>query len=105
MATYYTEEGLILLLQKKSDQKGRKRAWAIYRKEIELIIGQSNGWSLFQKYSFSEYARAVLGNYDNRGLKNIITRMPDIIDKWRELDNQVTRNDVMMMIVSNAITV
>ena len=47
----------------------------------------------------AEYARAVLGNYDNGGLKNIITRMPDIIDKWRELDKQVTLdNDVMMMI-------
>ena len=48
----------------------------------------------------AEYARAVLGNYDNGGLKNIITRMPDIIDKWRELDKQVTldNNDVMMMI-------
>ena len=43
----------------------------------------------------AEYARAVLGNYDNGGLKNIITRMPDIIDKWRELDKQVTLdNDV-----------
>ena len=47
----------------------------------------------------AEYARAVLGNYDNGGLKNIITRMPNIIDKWRELDKQVTRNDVMMMIM------
>ena len=48
----------------------------------------------------AEYARAVLGNYDNGGLKNIITRMPDIIDKWRELDKQVTLdNDVMMMIM------
>ena len=48
----------------------------------------------------AEYARAVLGNYDNGGLKNIITRMPDIIDKRRELDKQVTLdNDVMMMIM------
>ena len=48
----------------------------------------------------AEYARAVLGNYDNGGLKNIITRMPDIIDKWRELDKQVTLdNHVMIMIM------
>ena len=49
----------------------------------------------------AEYARAVLGNYDNGGLKNIITRMPDIIDKWRELDKQVTldNNDVMMIMI------
>ena len=48
----------------------------------------------------AEYARAVLGNYDNGGLKNIITRMPDIIDKGRELDKQVTLDkDVMMMIM------
>ena len=48
----------------------------------------------------AEYARAVLGNYDNGGLKNIITRMPDIIDKWRELDKQVTLNkDVVIMIM------
>ena len=48
----------------------------------------------------AEYARAVLGNYDNGGLKNIITRMPDIIDKWRELDKQVTLDkDVVMMIM------
>ena len=48
----------------------------------------------------AEYARAVLGNYDNGGLKNIITRMPDIIDKWRELDKQVTLDkDVVIMIM------